>query len=107
MVEVIPTLINVISMIHNISRYYNTSQRMTSLFIKVTNQMVTACRKYITENGRKRIWDQESTAVKMKIKVGLHYNWLDVVVVRASVSQSIDLGSISLSSLTKDYKNGF
>ena len=69
MVEVIPTLINVISMIHNISRYYNTSQRMTSLFIKVTNQMVTACRKYITDNGSRRIWDQESAAVNEKIGV--------------------------------------
>ncbi|XP_078482966.1 dynein axonemal heavy chain 8 [Ciona intestinalis] len=67
MIEVIPTLINIISMIQNISRYYNTSQRMTSLFIKVTNQMVTACRKYITDNGQKRIWDQDSALVKKKI----------------------------------------
>uniref|UniRef100_H2YUI8 AAA+ ATPase domain-containing protein n=1 Tax=Ciona savignyi TaxID=51511 RepID=H2YUI8_CIOSA len=67
MIEVIPTLVNIISMIHNISRYYNTSQRMTSLFIKVTNQMVTACRKYITDNGQRRIWDQDSSLVKKKI----------------------------------------
>uniref|UniRef100_F6PHB9 AAA+ ATPase domain-containing protein n=1 Tax=Ciona intestinalis TaxID=7719 RepID=F6PHB9_CIOIN len=67
MIEVIPTLINIISMIQNISRYYNTSQRMTSLFIKVTNQMVTACRKYITDNGQRRIWDQDSALVKKKI----------------------------------------
>ncbi|XP_077975281.1 dynein axonemal heavy chain 8-like [Styela clava] len=67
MIEVIPTLINIISMIHNISRYYNTSQRMTSLFIKVTNQMVAACRNYITQNGQLRIWDQEGSEVKKKI----------------------------------------
>ncbi len=41
MVEAIPGLINAIRMIYTISHFYNTSERMTSLFIKVTNQMIT------------------------------------------------------------------
>ncbi|XP_078399005.1 dynein axonemal heavy chain 8-like [Cetorhinus maximus] len=64
----VPNLINTIQMIHNVSRYYNTSQQMTSLFIKITNQMVTACKEYITEDGAARVWDQDSEIVINKMQ---------------------------------------
>jgi len=35
MKESVPGLINAIRMIHSISGYYNTSERMTALFVKV------------------------------------------------------------------------
>ncbi|XP_072911453.1 dynein axonemal heavy chain 8-like [Hemitrygon akajei] len=68
MTKSVPNLINTIQMIHNVSRYYNTSQQLTSLFIKVTNQMVTACKAYITQNGAVRVWDQDYETVINKMQ---------------------------------------
>ena len=56
MIEHIPALINAIRMIYSISQYYNTSERMTSLFVKVTNQMITTCKSYLYE-GVSKIWE--------------------------------------------------
>lgn len=63
MLDSIPGLINTIRMINSYSRYYNTSERMTALFVKVTNQMITACRAHITDSGYHKIWEQERTLV--------------------------------------------
>lgn len=67
MMECIPNLINVVTNIHNISRYYNTSQRLTSLYVKVTNQMVNSLRKYMTDNGKNLIWEQSSDELLARI----------------------------------------
>ena len=68
MMECVPNLVNVVTNIHNISRYYNTSQRMTSLYVKVTNQMVNSLRKYMTDDGKSPLWDQPPEQVIERIE---------------------------------------
>jgi len=50
--ETLPALMNSIKMIHTIARYYNTNERMTGLFVKITNEMIKNC-KYNIPNFRK------------------------------------------------------
>ena len=50
--ETLPALMNSIKMIHTIARYYNTNERMTGLFQKITNQMILNC-KYNIINFRR------------------------------------------------------
>jgi dynein heavy chain len=45
--DTLPALMNSIKMIHTIARYYNTNDRMTGLFHKITNQMILQCKHYI------------------------------------------------------------
>jgi dynein heavy chain len=52
--ETLPALMNSIKMIHTIARYYNTNERMTGLFVKITNQMIKNCRTNILNFGKVR-----------------------------------------------------
>jgi dynein heavy chain len=67
MIPAIPGLINAIKMIYSISRYYNTSERMTSLFVKITNQMITSCKEYIYKDGGTSIWEMERSVLIRKL----------------------------------------
>merc|ERR1711871_22386 len=63
---------NNVKMMHTIARYYNTSERMTILFRKITNQMITNCRKYV--EGDKKLWEQDLQQLVEKLQACLHLN---------------------------------
>ncbi|OQR97844.1 dynein heavy chain, outer arm [Achlya hypogyna] len=46
-IDALPALMNAVKMIHTIARYYNTTERMTKLFMKITNQMIVLCKSNI------------------------------------------------------------
>jgi dynein heavy chain len=50
--DTLPALMNSIKMIHTIARYYNTNDRMTGLFVKITNQMINNCKQNILSYKR-------------------------------------------------------
>jgi dynein heavy chain, axonemal len=74
MIPAIPGLINAIKMVHQISRWYNTSERMTSLFVKITNQMITSCKEFIYKDGVNKIWDLERSTILQKLNDCLKLN---------------------------------
>eukprot|EP00439_Symbiodinium_sp_Y106_P063853 s629_g9.t3 len=58
-IDTLPALLNSVTMIHTIARYYNTSERITNLFSKITNQMINNCRTCIIGEceDASQLWD--------------------------------------------------
>ncbi|KAL7304210.1 hypothetical protein TKK_0003404 [Trichogramma kaykai] len=68
------SLLQTVRLIYSVSRYYNTSERTSSLMVKITNQMIAACRDYVTMRGRETVWGQDRSATRQKLKHCLRLN---------------------------------
>jgi len=75
-VDIIPALMNSIKMIHTIARYYNTSERMTNLFVKITNQMIENCKVTILADCQRGadLWNQDPQALLENLEACLKLN---------------------------------
>jgi Dynein heavy chain, N-terminal region 1 len=57
-IDGVAALMDNIRMMHTIARYYSTAERMTTLFVKITNQMIAKCKEHILPDVKKpeRLW---------------------------------------------------
>jgi dynein heavy chain len=62
------TLLQSITTLYKIARYYGTPQRMTTLFSKITNQMIRLCKGSVLAPGK--LWDQDKPSLVANMQVG-------------------------------------
>lgn len=72
MEQYIPGLLYTVRMIYATSRYYNTTKQVSTLLVKVTNQILNMCMNYLTNSGRKTIWNQDKLNFIKKSKVRVY-----------------------------------
>ncbi|KAK0178414.1 hypothetical protein PV328_002364 [Microctonus aethiopoides] len=68
------SLLQTVRLIYSVSRYYNTSERTSSLMVKITNQMIAACKDYVTERGRETVWSLDRNLARSQLKHCLRLN---------------------------------
>ncbi|XP_018316536.1 dynein heavy chain 8, axonemal [Mycetomoellerius zeteki] len=66
--DYLPALMYAIRMIYATSRFFNTRRMVTAVYVKITNQMILACKAYLTENGKLSIWNESKYTMISKIK---------------------------------------
>ena len=72
-IDSLPALMNNIKLMHTIARYYNTPERMTTLFCKITSQMITNCKAFIKAPAAK-LWDQDPESLLANLQLALRLN---------------------------------
>eukprot|EP00960_Hanusia_phi_P069522 767109-Hanusia_phi.AAC.3 len=77
-IESLPALMNNVKMMLTIARYYSTQEHMTTLFVKITNQMIKTCKKSIEcpvmGENKVRLWDQDYESLLKRLEMSLKLN---------------------------------
>lgn len=60
-------LCQTVMLIQTSSMFYNTSEKLSHLLVKITNQMIHRCKTYLTLGGKQTIWSQPRDGVHEKI----------------------------------------
>lgn len=73
--DTLPALVNAVRMIHTIARYYGTTERITKLFMKLSNQMVGTCKLAINgKDSPDRLWEKDLPSLLEIIEKCLQLN---------------------------------
>ena len=67
-------LLYTVKMIFDVSTFYNSTERVASLIVKITNQVIRSCKRYITESGNVNIWDQVPEVIAKKLEECIQLN---------------------------------
>nr|XP_036233287.1 dynein heavy chain 5, axonemal isoform X1 [Bactrocera oleae] len=67
MKQSILSLLQTVRLIYSVSQFYNTSERTSSLMVKITNQMIETCKSYITCRSKETIWSQDRNVIRTKL----------------------------------------
>ncbi len=74
-IDTLPALINGVKMIHTIARYFGTTERVTKLLMKITNQMITTCKMSINgKDSSDKLWDKDLPSLLETIEKCLQLN---------------------------------
>ena len=71
-IDSLPALMNNVKMMLTIARYYSTNERMTTLFVKITNQMIKNCKQCIMAPGK--LWTQQVDDLLERLDCSLRLN---------------------------------
>ena len=75
-IDFLPALMNNLKMMFTIARYYSSQDRMTTLFLKISNQIIKMCRKHILcpAGVPVKIWEQDPSDLLPRLESCLKLN---------------------------------
>ncbi|XP_029959357.1 dynein heavy chain 8, axonemal-like [Salarias fasciatus] len=68
LMQIIPRIFIATDLIHRFSPYDDTSENVSALLVQVTDQLVTQCRSYVTDNNTCPVWSQDPKDLVRKIQ---------------------------------------
>jgi len=70
--DTMPSLMNSMKMIHTLSRHYGSEIRMSNLFVRITNQLITRCKEDIYNGGNvAQLWQQDTDTIIQKMQASI------------------------------------
>ncbi|CAG9137209.1 unnamed protein product [Plutella xylostella] len=113
MQQFIPGLLYTIRMVYATSRYYNTTKQISTLLVKVTNQILNMCMLYVTNGGKKTIWNQDKANFIKKAQLCLNlygfyrecYNETQKVMREAADERPFDCSEMYIFGKFQTFKN--